>query len=171
LVLPPKSDPVIVMGRVVAPFGIKGWVKVRPFTDSLDGLLGYPDWFLSIGADWKSFKVLDAAVHGAAVIAQLAGIEDRDAANALRGRDVGVPRSAMPETEAGEYYWGDLIGLEVLNLEGERLGKVERLLETGANPVMILSGDRERLLPFVAAVVQEVSLDRREILVDWGSDY
>jgi 16S rRNA processing protein RimM len=161
----PKSDPVIVMGRVLAPFGIKGWIKVQPFTDSVDGLLRYADWHLGTGEQWKVFRVVDASVHGASVIAQLAGVDDRDAAYALRGSSIGVERSAMPATSADEFYWSDLIGLRVLNLEGDQLGRIDRLLETGANPVLIVSGDRERMIPFVAAVVREVSL------VDWGSDY
>lgn len=159
------------MGCVKAPFGVKGWVKVQPYTQRTEGLLEFSDWWLASSADWESFKVAEAAVHGATVIARFAGIDDRDSALALRGRDVGIPRNALPAPEKSEYYWADLIGLEVWNLRGERLGRVERLLETGANPVMELSGDRERLLPFVDAVVKKVDLSDRKMVVDWESDY
>ena len=159
------------MGRIRAPFGIKGWVKVQPFTQRTEGLLEFHDWWLESAADWQNFKVAEAAVHGAAVIARFDGIEDRDAAFALRGREIAIPRSALPAPEKHEYYLADLIGLEVWNLQGERLGQVERLLETGANPVIVLNGDRERLLPFVDAVVRDVDLGDRRMVVDWGSDY
>ena len=159
------------MGRVRAPFGVKGWVKVQPFTQSIDGLLAFGEWWVGAQSDWQNYRVDVAAVHGNGIIARLVGVEGRDAANALRGLDIGVPRSVLPEIAAGEYYWVDLVGLDVRNLEGEYLGKVDRILETHANPVVVLAGERERLLPFVEAVVREVDFDHRRMVVDWGSDF
>lgn len=159
------------MGRVRAPFGVKGWIKVQPFTQRIDGLLEFGEWWICAGRDWQSYQVGEVAVHGRDVIARLTGVDDRDAANALRGADIGVPRSVLPEVEAGEYYWFDLVGLEVRNLEGEYLGKVARILETHANPVIALTGERERLLPFVETVVREVDFDHQKMVVDWGSDF
>jgi 16S rRNA processing protein RimM len=104
-------------------------------------------------------------------VAQLAGCEDRDAASALRGRQVAVPRAALPATRDNEYYWTDLLGLRAVTVEGAELGIVVQILETGANDVMVVQGERERLVPFVAAVVREIDFGRGVICLDWGVDY
>jgi 16S rRNA processing protein RimM len=114
---------------------------------------------------------VQARVHGAAVVAQLLGCEDRDAATALRGNEVAVLRAALPATEENEFYWTDLFGLKVVNVLGQDLGVVARIFETGANDVLVVQGERERLIPFVAAVIQKVDLASGIIRVDWGADY
>lgn len=159
------------MGRIAAPFGVRGWVKIQPFTEEIDGLLDFPVWHLGRGADWREVKVIEADVHSKSVVARLQGCNDRDAAAALKGLEVAVPREALPETEEDEYYWADLLGLEVVNTQGENLGKVADLLETGANDVLVVEGERERLIPFIAQVILEVDLKARRISVDWGADY
>lgn len=167
----PVQDEMVVMGRVAAPFAVNGWVKVQVFTERPDGLLAYPRWWLSRDGGWQQAEVAEAAVHGRAVIARLKGCEDRIAAAALRGRDVAVPRSALPIRGAGEYYWTDLEGLRVRTLADEDLGRVTGLIETGASPVLVVRGERERLIPFVDAVVKSVDLMRGEVAVDWGADW
>lgn len=159
------------MGRVAAPYAVKGWVKVQPFTEYLDSLLDYPVWFLGKATGWSPYQVVEARVHGAALVANLDGVSDRDQAQALAGLEVAVPREEMPEAEEGEYYWDDLIGMEVVNLAGESLGQVEGLLETGAHDVMRVQGERERLIPFTEPIVRSVDEDAGRILVDWGLDY
>jgi 16S rRNA processing protein RimM len=104
-------------------------------------------------------------------VAQLLGCEDRDAATALRGKEVAVPRAALPAAKENEFYWADLFGLKVVNVVGEELGVVVRIFETGANDVLVVRGERERLIPFVAAVIQKVDLASGIIRVDWGADY
>ena len=113
----------------------------------------------------------ECAVHGRVVVAKLAGCDVREAAAALKGWDVAVPRSALPAPGEGEYYWSDLLGLRVTNVQKEELGRVATLLETGANHVLVVEGDRERLIPFVSAVVVSVDLARGELVVDWGADF
>lgn len=159
------------MGRIAAPFGVRGWVKIQPFTEEIDGLLDFPVWHLGRGADWREVKVLEADVHSKSLVARLQGCDDRDAAAALKGLEVAVPRDELPETGEDEYYWADLIGLEVVNTQGENLGKVADLLETGANDVLVVEGERERLIPFIAQVILEVDLKAGRISVDWGADY
>jgi 16S rRNA processing protein RimM len=159
------------MGRIAAPFGVRGWVKIQPFTEYVDSLLDFPVWYLGRDADWREVKVLDAEAHHKTVVAQLQGCNDRDAAAGLKGLEIAVPRDALPETEDDEYYWADLIGLEVVNVQGEHLGKVTELLETGANDVLVVEGERERLIPFVAQVILKVDLEAGQISVDWGADY
>jgi len=168
----------VVMGRIVGAFGIKGWVKIQTFTQSPDSLIQYPVWWLS-GAEawqenaeaWQENEVEEAAVHGGLIIAKLSGIEDRNAAELLKGREVGVPRSALPATRPGEYYWAELIGLSVTNLQGVPLGRVSKLLETAAQQVLQVEGERERLIPFIESVVVSVDLAGGLLVVDWDADF
>jgi 16S rRNA processing protein RimM len=159
------------MGRVSAPFGVKGWVKVQPFTEKIDGLLGYPRWWLSEADGWHSRAVEETAVHGSELLVRFAGIADRDRAASLKGQEIAIPREQLPITGEGEYYWADLVGLEVENTAGESLGRVERLFESGAAPVLVVVGETERLLPFVGAVVKQVDLGAGKLLVEWELDY
>jgi 16S rRNA processing protein RimM len=159
------------MGRVGAPFGVKGWVKVQPFTDKTDGLLGYSQWWLSEAGEWCSWTVEETTVRGDELLVRFAGIADREAAASLKGREIAIARKELPAPEQDEYYWADLVGLEVVNTAGASLGRVERLFESGAAPVLVVVGETERLLPFVDAVVKQVDLDAGKILVDWELDY
>lgn len=159
------------MGRVAAPHGIKGWIKVQPFTEETAGLLAYTEWWLGSGDTWAPHRVLEAAVHGVTVLAKLEGCDDRSAAFSLKGEQVGVPRNCLPDNREGEYYWSDLLGLNVLNRRGEQLGRVARLMETGANQVLVLEGEREVLVPFVENVILSVDLEGKRIVADWEPDY
>lgn len=159
------------MGRITGPFGIKGWVKLQPFTAAPENLLAYRVWWMADEAGWRDCRVELAEVHGAAVAVKFAGCEDRDAAALYRGREVAVPREAFPKAEPNEFYWADLVGLKVVNAQGEDLGAVSRVFETGANDVLVVEGGCERLIPFTEQVVQEVDLAGGVIRVDWGADY
>jgi len=159
------------MGRVSAPHGIKGWIKVQPFTHEIGGLLAYPEWWFARDGEWRQFRVAESAVHGALVLARLEGCTHREAAAALKGNEVAIPRRLLPENRQGEYYWSDLLGMEVLNRRGERLGRVAKVLETGANNVLVLEGEKERLVPFVDSVILNVDLAGGSLSVDWELDY
>jgi 16S rRNA processing protein RimM len=160
------------MGRVTAPHGVKGWVKVAPFTARPDALGLYGKWWVGRSGDWREVEVAESAVHGASLLARLAGCTDRDAAASLRGCEVAVPRGALAETAADEYYWADLVGLDVVDGQGRSLGMVSALFSNGAHDVMrVGAGKAERLVPFVAAVVKHVDLAGRRIVVDWGLDW
>jgi 16S rRNA processing protein RimM len=162
------------MGRVSAPFGIKGWIRVQPYTQTADSLTNYATWWLNGAAGWQQVTVQQAQVQGPDVVAKLAGCEDRDAAAAFKGRVVAIPRDAFPPAQAGEYYWADLVGLRVRNGEGLDFGVVTSMLETGANAVMVVQQDAvegERLIPFIADVVKRVDLVAGLIEVAWGADY
>ncbi len=162
----------VVMGKIVAAQGIQGWVKVQTFTEYLDSLLDYETWYVGDEQSWRPLKVLEANVHGKVVVAKLEGIADRTAAEKYKGQLIAVPRAELPAQEEGEYYWSDLIGLAVENLAGERLGIVDSLLETGANDVLVVKGEHgEMLIPFIASVIQQVSLKEKTIRVDWQADY
>lgn len=163
------------MGRVAAPYAVKGWIKVQPFTEYLDSLLDYETWWLGHAegpkAGWREYRVVEGKVHGQTLLAQLEGVDDRNASEALKGLDVAVDRSAFPAADEDEYYWDDLIGLDVVNTGGVALGKVEGLLETGAHDVLRVKGGQERLIPFVDAYVREVDLEGKRILVEWSADW
>lgn len=159
------------MGQVLAPFGVLGWIRIRPYTETQDGLGDYSKWWLGKKGAYRPYSVETAKSHGKELIAKLQGVDDRDQALSLRGLEVVVPRKALPATQPDEYYWTDLIGLTVLNTDNLVLGKVESLIATGANDVLVVSGDRQRLIPFIAAVVQSVELAEGRLTVDWGEDY
>ncbi len=167
----PLPDNLVVMGRIAAPFGVLGWVKIQPFTEEVDGLADFPVWWLGDGDDWREMPVKQCAVHGVTLLASLEGVTGREAAVALKGKQVAVPRDTLPTPAKDEYYWSDLIGLEVVNLQGESLGKVSGLLETGANDVLVVKGEQERLIPFIAQYVIEVDIGGGQVRVDWGLDY
>lgn len=164
------------MGRISAPFGIKGWIRVTPFTATADGLTNYSTWWLGGAGRWQEYEITQSQVQGADVIAKLAGCDDRDAAAAMKGLQVAVPREAFPPAAKGEYYWADLLGLRVRNTEGLDFGVVTEMLETGANDVMVVRTDvdgdgGERLIPFIADVVKRVDVAAGVIEVEWGADY
>ena len=157
------------MGRVYAPHGLKGWVKIQPFTQEIEGLLDYPEWWVSAEGHWRQHRIAESAVHGSMIVARLEGFVDRDAAIALKGSEVAVPRAAMPENREGEYYWNDLLGMEVSHSNSAKLGYVAKILETGANTVLVVQGEKELLVPFIQDVIVSVDLKARQVIVDWES--
>ena len=163
----------VVMGRVVAAQGLQGWVKVQTFTEHLDGLLDYDTW--QLGNDkhpWREYKVLECNLHTKVLVAKLEGVADRTAAEKFKGLLIAIPRSKLPPQPENEYYWSDLIGMQVINLSDETLGTVEGLLETGANDVLCVRNEKgEMLIPFLNSVVQQVSMNEKIIRVDWHADY
>jgi len=159
------------MGRVLGAFGIQGWVRLKTFTETADGLAAHPRWWLRTAAGWQSAALEDFKVRPAAVSAKLAGVDDRDAAEGLRGCDVAVTRDELGEAAEGEFYWVDLVGLDVVNRQGESLGRVEELLRTGGSDVLVVRGERERLIPFIADYVVAVDREAKRISVDWEAGY
>lgn len=161
----------LVMGHVVGAYATRGWIRIQPFTEEVDGLLQYRTWWIGREGDWREVTVEDGAAHGQSLVAKLAGVDTREQAAGLRGLEVGVPRSQLPANDEGEYYWADLQDMAVRNVEGQSLGVVEGVLETGGSPVLVVKGDRERLIPFVDPVVRAVDAAQGLIVVDWGADY
>ena len=161
----------VVLGRISGLFGVRGWVKVYSYTEPREAVLDYGRWLLSGKDGWREATVAEGQRHGKTIIARIAGVADRDQAAALIGTDIAVPRDSMPETGSGEYYWSELEGMTVVHRDGTELGKVDHLIETGANDVMVVQGEQERLIPFVMdKVILGVDLDKGEIEVDWEWD-
>lgn len=164
------------MGRVAGPYGVRGFARVQVYTEAIDSLLDFDEWLIGRQGRWEARKVAEATVYGEGLVARLEGIDTPEAARALRGSDVAVLRGDLPPPEGDEVYWVDLVGCEVVNRDGVNLGRVENLLETGANDVLVVvsgSGDTrvERLIPYVGQVVESVDVAGRSIRVDWEEDY
>jgi 16S rRNA processing protein RimM len=166
-----QEDDLICVGHVLGAQGLKGWIRVFSHTSPRENIVNYGPWWVQQGNEYEVFEV-EGRKQGKQVLARLAGIADRDAAEALIGCRLYIPAEQLPSLEADEYYWSDLIGMTVETLEAEPLGRVSSMLETGADDVMVLEGDRERLIPFVLdEIVHEVDLGNRRLVVDWSPDY
>ena len=162
----------VVLGRVVGLYGVRGWVKVYSHTDPPESILGYSPWHLQLDNEWRMVNVLDARRQGKGLTALLEGWDDRDAARRLLGANIAVARSQLPDLAPDDYYWADLIGLRVVTRAGVELGRVESLMETGSNDVLVVKDDREHLIPFLLGdVILEVDLPGGLIRVDWDPDF
>jgi 16S rRNA processing protein RimM len=162
-----RPPELIELGRVAGSYGVRGWVKVAPQRGVAETLVAAREWWL--GAEAR--RVEQAKVHSATVVAKLAGIETREQALALKGSKISVARNALPAVEDGHYYLADLVGLEVVNEHGLKLGVVRQWFTNGPQDVMELAGDRVRLVPWVPAVVKKVDLEAKRIEVEWGADW
>ena len=161
------------MGRLLGPFGVEGWVKVNAFTESPGSLGAYERWAVRTSAGWREMDVEDFAVHSKGPVAKLAGCDDREAAQRLRNAEVAVSRDAMGDSDEGTLYRVDLVGLEVVDEDGAKLGEVEGFFDAGDTTVMVVRGEgkRERMIPFVNEYVKAVDREARRITVDWKADY
>jgi 16S rRNA processing protein RimM len=167
---PDDDGRAVVLGRIGAPFGVQGWVKVNSYTDPPEGIAQYPSWELVRAGQSERRAVLGWKRAGRAVAVCLEGVGSREAAQALTGCDVRVDRAELPPTAPGEFYWHDLKGLEAVNREGVPLGHVDGVLELPAHPVLVLKGERERLVPLVRDRLLKVDLEAGRITLDWHPD-
>jgi 16S rRNA processing protein RimM len=182
----------IEVGRILDAWGVKGWIKVQAYSNDAQALFSSRRWFLQPPEENKPLmakpktalpqllKILAVRDHGEGIVANVQGVTDRNGAEALRGARIFVSRSTFPTADPNEYYWVDLIGLNVVNRQGETLGEVIGLIDTGPHSVLRIvppglvapvKPDQEKLVPFVAAFVDDVDLEQRLITVDWGLDY
>ena len=174
----PSAASLIATGHVSTAFGIKGWVWVHALTDPVSNIFGYQPWYLKTRDGFRPVKVLEWRTQGKGVVARLDLAPDRNAAEALKNAEIWVPKDALPELEEDDYYWSDLIGLEVRTEAGQILGVVDGLMETGSNDVVVVKAvtgsmdDRERVIPWLpGSVVKNVDLAGRVITVDWDPGF
>ncbi len=168
----------VLVGYVSGAYGIHGWVRVKPYSADADALLNVRTWWFD-KPELRDLEMLQSKVHGGDVVAQLVGVAGRDAAEALKGASVQIPRSHFPALGKDEFYWVDLIGLAVENLQGEQLGEVIDMMDNGAHPILRVVPQaagpdikpQEILIPFVERFVQTVDQKTKKIVVDWGLDY
>jgi 16S rRNA processing protein RimM len=166
------SEQHINVGKISGVFGIKGWVKVFSFTDPRENILTYSPWLLKKNDETKTVSIVDGQLQGKTIVAQLTGIDDRNQAESLMGWDVFIIRDQLPKAAKDEYYWSELIGLNVETIDNVHLGLVDSLLETGANDVLIVQGDKERVIPFLQGqTIISVDLDAGKMIVDWDPEF
>ncbi|MBD9425232.1 ribosome maturation factor RimM [Pseudomonas sp. PDM15] len=173
----PSAEDLIVLGKITSVHGVRGEVKIYSFTDPIDNLLDYSPWTLKREGEVKQVELVSGRLQGKVLVAKLKGLDDREVARTFAGFDICVPRALLPDLEDGEFYWHQLEGLKVIDLQGQLLGRLDHLLETGANDVMVVKpcpgslDDRERLLPYTEQCVQQVDLAAGEMRVDWDADF
>ena len=153
-------------------YGVKGWIKVHSYTHPRENIVNFVHWTLRQGGGHAPVEVVNGRLQGRTVVAKLLDIDDRDQARSLIGAEIMVERDDLPPCEPDEYYWTDLEGLGVMTATGEDLGHVDYLFPTGAHDILVVAGDRQRLIPFAQQrVVREIDLERGLIVVDWDPDY
>jgi 16S rRNA processing protein RimM len=169
----------IILGKVGAVYGIKGWLKIHSFTDELEAILDYFPWSLKLGNKTQTVEVTDWRKHNKGLIVKVGNIDDRDQAQALVGSEILTSESSLPELPKGEFYWRDLIGMNVVTTKGYDLGVVSDMMETGANDVLVVKANlndgfskKERLIPYLLEqVIESVSIENKQICVDWDPGF
>ena len=166
-----QSKPIL-LGRVTGLYGVKGWIKVHSHTHPRENIVNFVRWTLRRGDEHTPMDVEHGRLQGRTVVAKLQGIDDRDRARRLIGAEIVIERGDLPPCEPGEYYWADLEGLAVRTAAGDDLGRIDYLISTGAHDILVVAGERQRLIPFVKQrIVREIDLKRGLIVVDWDPDY
>ncbi len=161
----------VVLGTISGLFGVRGWVKVFSHTSPRTNILNYPVWYLKQSGKWVAHKLENGHAQGKGVVAQLENCVDRDQAARFLKAEIAIPRDQLPEIGLDEYYWSDLEGLSVVTEAGVDLGRVDSLFETGSNDVMVVKGERQRLVPFTHDAVKSVDSENGIITVDWDPDF
>lgn len=173
----PTVEDLVVLGKITSVHGVRGEVKIYSFTDPINNLLDYRQWTLKRDGEVKQVELVSGRLQGKVLVAKLKGLDDREVARTFAGFDICVPREQLPDLNDGEFYWYQLVGLKVIDLQGQLLGRIDHLLETGANDVMVVKpcpgslDDRERLLPYTEQCVQQIDLAAAEMRVDWDADF
>lgn len=173
------SESPVIIGEITGVSGVKGWVKVFSHTEPRLNIVKYDPWLLKLGKEWKSVKLVNGRSQGKTIVAQLEGINDREKAHSLIGTKIAIQSSQLKKLGEDEFYWRDLEGLEVINLQGEVIGKVSHLIETGANDVLVIktpkvAGEKskEMMIPYIPEqVIKRVDLDANQVEVDWDDEY
>ena len=168
-----------VVGKLGSTYGIRGWLRIYSSTEQAESIFEYQPWFLKIKGKWQPTELENWRHHNHEIIVKLKGVDDREAAQILANVEIGVDLSVFPELEEGDYYWHDLIGCSVVNLEGYTMGTVTEMMETGSNDVLVVKantkdafGKQERLIPFLyEQVVKRVDLTTKIIEVDWDAGF
>lgn len=158
----------LIIGTIGSTYGIKGWLKILSYTEKVANILDYSTWYVESSSGWKTIHVEDGKEYGKGVIAKLIGYNNPEQAKLLSGKKIAILKSQLPKLPKNEYYWSDLIGLKVIDQQGESLGKVIFLMSTGANDILVVKGVKEHAIPYLLGdVVKSIDLEKGEIHVDW----
>lgn len=161
----------IVIGHFGQSYGIKGWIKVNSHTDPVDNIIMYRQWQIYHHGQWQTAEITDIKRQGNVIIAKLANCHTPEEAKLYTNDAIAIFRHQLPPLTPEEHYWVDLIGLQVINHQGINLGVVDHLFETGANDVLVIKGDKQRLVPYIQNVIQSVDLIEKKIIVNWDADF
>jgi 16S rRNA processing protein RimM len=172
-----QASDIVILGKIGVPYGVKGWVKITSYTDDIEGIFNYSPWF--VGEDGKEYKVDHWRTHNKGVVAKLIGVESRDDAEVIKNLDISIKAEQLPQLADDEFYWRELVGMQVVTEQGYDLGVVKELFETGANDVMLVKanandafGQKERMLPYLFdQVIKQVDKETRTIKVDWDPGF
>ena len=166
------GERMIDVGRFSGLYGVRGWLKVYSYTEPRENIVRYRPWYIRRDDQWQEVEIAEGRRHGKTVVVRLPHITDREQARALLGMDIAIRRGQLPPAAAGEHYWSDLVGLRVVTTAGTELGVIDHLIETGANDVISVRGERERLLPYdPEGVIADIDLERGIMTVDWDPDF
>lgn len=162
----------VIVGRFGRTHGIKGFIKVHSFTDPADNILRYTDWHARIANRWEPLKILHLEVNASSILAQIEGYPEREQVASLTNAEIAISRTQLPSLEAGEYYWHELIGMEVINQQDQHFGKVIEIIPTGTNDVLVVEGEKRQLIPYLPGrFIVEIDPSQRLIRVDWDMDF
>ena len=165
-------EEIVIMGKIVAPHGIKGWLKIQTCTEKKETLGNFKIWNISYDQKkWDRYEVDNFQIKENFILAKLSNVNDRNLAEEFSKAFIGVYKKDLPTLESSQFYWFQLIGLEVVNLEGHIFGQVQSILETGANDVLVINGLKEKLVPYIDDVIMEIDLEAKLIKVDWPDDF
>ena len=166
------NEELLLLGKVSGVFGVKGWIKVHSYTDPREGIAEYSPWLIKQKGSWREVEVETGKPQGKTVIAKIKDVDNCDQAQLLIGAEIAIHKDQLDKPVEGEYYWRDLEGLRVVNTEGVDLGIISHMMETGANDVMVVKSDQQRLIPFTQGhAVLNVDLEAGVITVDWDPDF
>lgn len=166
-----SSQPIVV-GRIGGPYGVRGWLRVFSLTEPKDNILTYRPWQLHLRGRWQTVDIMAGRQHGSELVIQIAHCVDREQAKEYTGAEIAIDRSQLQPLKPGEYYWQDLIGLTVMTTEDVVLGVIDHLLPTGSNDVLVVKGERQRLLPYLPGqVVVDIDLEQKIMRVDWDPEF
>ena len=167
-----NQEPWVIIGRFGRPHGIKGFVTVHSFTEPRDNIMRYTDWHAFIDNKWQPLKLLNAEVQNKSIITQIEGYPERETVARLTNIEIAVQQEQLVELESGDYYWHQLIGMDVVNSKGEPFGKVTEIIPTGSNDVLVVQGEKRHLIPYLPGqFVLEVNSSQQLITVDWDMDF
>ncbi|WP_353571692.1 ribosome maturation factor RimM [Candidatus Albibeggiatoa sp. nov. BB20] len=162
----------VIVGCINGIYGVRGWVKVYSYTRPIENILAYSPWQLCQHRQWQTVNISEGKPHGKGIIVRLDACHTREQAALLLGSEIAISHEQLPPTEDDEYYWSDLVGLKVINQDGVLFGTVDYLIETGSNDVLVVKGERERLIPFVIPqFITQIDLQQQQILVDWDPEF
>lgn len=162
----------VILGRIGAPHGVRGWVRIQSSARPPESILEFDRWWIGAGDEASELRISESQVGSRGIVVRLEHCNDRDGALVLRNAEISVPAESLPEPRDGEWYWHELIGLQVVALDGTDLGRVDHLLETGANDVLVVQGDRERLIPWIPdEVIREIDPEQGRMVVDWDPGF